>query len=81
MKKTLKILLPGTIKTDVAFKGKQLSSCFNIEDKTEFPHKHDLAQYAECPEEIYNNYNVGEMARHICESVIVHSEERKFIKL
>ena len=43
MKKTLKILLPGTIKTDVAFKGKQLSSCFNIEDKTEFPHKHDLA--------------------------------------
>ena len=43
MKKTLKILLPGSIKTDVAFKGKQLSSCFNIEDKTEFPHKHDLA--------------------------------------
>lgn len=52
-----------------------------IKDKTEFPHKHDLAQYAECPEEICNNYNVGEMARYICESVIVHSEERKFIKL
>ena len=24
------------------FQGKQLSSCFNIKDKTKFPHKHDL---------------------------------------
>ena len=50
MKKRLKTLLPDNVKTDVAFQGKQLSSCFNIKDKTKFPHKHDLVYHAECPE-------------------------------
>ena len=33
MKKRLKTLLPDNVKTDIAFQGKQLSSCFNIKDK------------------------------------------------
>ena len=33
MKKRLKTLLPDNVKTDVAFHGKKLSSCFNIKDK------------------------------------------------
>ena len=37
MRKRLKTLLPDSVKTDVAFKGKQLSSCFNIKGKTKFP--------------------------------------------
>ena len=42
MKKRLKTLLPDNVKTNVAFQGKQLCSCFNIKDKTKFLHKHDL---------------------------------------
>ena len=41
-----KKLVPGNIKTDGAFQGKQLSTCFNIKNKAEFPHKHDLIYYS-----------------------------------
>lgn len=37
----METLLPD-IKTDVVLQGKQLSSCCNIKDKSEFPQKHDL---------------------------------------
>ena len=33
------------------FQGKQLSSWFNIKDKTKFPHKHDLVYHGKCAEE------------------------------
>ena len=55
MRKRLKTLLPDNVKTDVAFQGKQLSSCFNIKDKTKFPHKHDLVYHAKCAEESCND--------------------------
>ena len=55
MWKRLKTLLPDNVKTDVAFQGKQLSSCFNIKDKTKFPHKHDLVYHAKCAEESCND--------------------------
>ena len=51
MKKRLKTLLPVNFKTDVACQGKQVSSCFNITDRTKFPHKHDLVYHAKCAEE------------------------------
>ena len=54
MRKRLKTLLPHNVKTDVAFQGKQLRSCFNIKDKTKFPHKHDLVYHAKCAEESCN---------------------------
>ena len=60
MKKRLKFLLPGNIKTDVAFLGKHLSFCFNVKDKTEFPRKHDLVYHAECPVESCNEDYVGD---------------------
>ena len=74
MRKRLKTLLPDNVKTDVAFKGKQLqlSSCFNIKDK-KFPHKHDLVYYTNCAEESCSDDYVGEMARRICERVLDHS--------
>ena len=55
MKKRLKTQISDNVKTDVAFQGKQLSSCFNIKDKTKFPHKHNLVYHAECPEESWRN--------------------------
>ena len=51
MKKRLKTLFPGNVKTGVAFQGKQLSSSFNIKDKTMLPHKHDLVYHAKFAEE------------------------------
>ena len=79
MNKGLKTLLPGNIKTDVASQGKQLSSCFNIKDKTEFQHKHDLLYHAECPKENCNDDCVGEVERCILERVIDHSGRDKYI--
>ena len=69
MKKRFNTLLPHNIKTDVAFQSKQLSSCFNIKDKTEFPHKQDLVYHARCPEESCNDDYVGERTRRISERV------------
>ena len=77
MKKRLKTLLRDNVKTDVAFQGKQLSSCFNIKDETKSPHKHDLVNHAGCPEESCNDDYVDETARHISERVIDDSEEIK----
>ena len=77
MKKRLKTMLPGIIKTDVAFQDKQLSFCFNIKDRTEFLHKHDLVYHAECPEESCSDDYVDAMARRISERVIDNSERDK----
>ena len=77
MKKILKTLLPDNVKTDEAFQGKQLSSYFNIKDKTKFPHKHDLVYHADFSEESYNADYVGETARRISERVIDHSGRDK----
>ena len=76
VKKRYKTLLPDNIKTDVAFQDKQLSSCFNIKDKTELLHKHNLVFHAECPEESCNDDSVGEVARRISERVVDHSDHR-----
>ena len=73
----MKSLLPDNIKTDVAFQGKQLSSCFNIKDKTKFPHNNDLVYHAECPEQSCIDDYVGEAARRIFERVIDHSGRGK----
>ena len=74
MKKRLKILLPDNVKTDVAFHGKKLSSCFNIKDKTKFPHKHGLVYHAKCAEESCIDDYVGETARRISERVLDQSQ-------
>ena len=52
MRKRLESLIPDNVKTDVAFQRKQLSSCFNINDKTKFPHKHDLVYNAKCAKKV-----------------------------
>ena len=71
MRKRSKTLLPDNVKTDVAFQGKQLSSCFNIKDKTKlFLHKQDLVYHAKCAEEICNDDYVGEAARCMSERVL-----------
>ena len=70
MRERLKTLLPDDVKTDVDFQGKQLSSCFNIKDKTKFLHKHDLVYHAKCEVGSCNDDYVVKVARHISERVI-----------
>ena len=77
MRKRSKTLLPDNAKTDVAFQGKQLSSCFNIKDKTKFPHKHDLVYHAKCAEESCNDDYVSKTARRISKRVLHHSARDK----
>ena len=59
------------------FQGKQLSSCFNIKDKTKFPHKHDLVYHSKCAEESCHDNYVGKTARRISERVLDLSEKDK----
>ena len=77
MRKKLKTLLPDNIITDVAFQGKQLSSCFNIKDKTKFLHKHYLVYHTKCTKESCNYDYVGETAKRISERVLDHSGRDK----
>ena len=77
IKKRLKTLLVDNVKTNVAFQAKQLSSWFNIKNKTKFTHKHDLIYHAKCAEESYNDNYVSETARHNSERMLDHSERDK----
>ena len=43
-------LLRNNTKIEVAFKSIKLSSCFNVKDKTDFEHNHDLIDHVKCPE-------------------------------
>ena len=77
MMKRLKTLLPDNATTDVAFQGKQLSSCFNVKDKIKFPHKHALVYHAKCAEGSCNDDYISKTARGISEKVLDHSERDK----
>ena len=62
MNKCVNKLLPNNTKTDIAFKSTKLSSCFNVKDKIDFEHNHDLIYHTKCPEPAcFDNY-VGESA-------------------
>ena len=50
LNKTLKNVLPNNLKTRITYTGQKLSSRFQIKDKTNEKHKHDLIHYAKYPE-------------------------------
>ena len=77
MRKRLIILLADNVKKDVAFQGNQLSSFFNIKNKTKFTHKHDFVYHTKCAEENCNDDYVDETARHYSERVLDHSGRDK----
>ena len=73
MKTCVNKLLPNNTKIEVAFKSTKLSSCFNVKDKIDFKHNHDLIYHAKCPEPICINDYVGESARRITERIKDHN--------
>ena len=51
MRKQVNCTLPDDAKVIVSYTGKNLSTCFNVKDKTVFNHEHDTVYYAKCREE------------------------------
>ena len=73
MNKCVNKLLPNNTKIEVAFKSTKLSSCFNVKDKIDFEHNHDLIYHAKCPEPTCIDDYVGESARRITERIKDHN--------
>ena len=73
MNKCVNKLLPNNAKIEVAFKSTQLSSCFNVKNKTDFEHNHDLIYHAKCPEPTCIDDYVGESVRRITERIKDHN--------
>ena len=67
MNKCVNKLLPNNTKIEMAFKSTKLSSCFNVKDKIDFEHNHDLI-YAKYPEPSCFDDYVGESAGRITEN-------------
>ena len=66
-------LLPNNTEIEVTLKSTKLSSCFNVKDKIDFEHNHDLIYHTKCPEPTCIEDYVGESARRITERIKDHS--------
>ena len=73
MKKTVHKLLPETVNTQITYTGIELSTCFQIKDKSNFDHQHDLVYHAKCPIEFCDENYIGESGRRIAERVKDHN--------
>ena len=73
MKKSISKSLPSEIKTQVAYAGKKLSTCFNVKDQNKFDHQHDVIYYVDCPNEIRTENCIGDSGRRISEPIKDHN--------
>ena len=67
-----KILL-NNVKPRIAFTGRKVGTSFQIKDKTEMKHNHDIVYYNECSEEQCDKNYFGETGRRISERIIDHA--------
>ena len=70
-------LLPDNIKPKIAFTGTKLGSSFQVKDKTELKHNHDVIYYGKCPEDQCTEDYLGETGRRFKERVIDHAGRDK----
>ena len=73
VRRTIKRLLLSNIKVQVSFTGNKLSSCFNINEKTKFEHRHDVIYLGTCPETTCNDNYIGEAKWRVFERVEDHN--------
>ena len=73
MKKYARNLLPKKPTLQITYTGKKISSQFNIKDKTNFEHQHDLIYYVNCPIPTCGDNYIGETARRIHECIKDHN--------
>ena len=69
MKRIISKLLPPEIKTQVAFNGKKLSTCFNVKDQSKFDYQHEVVYYADCLNETCREIYISESGRGISERI------------
>ena len=77
LNKTLKNVLPSKVKTQITYTGQTLNSSFQIKDKTNEKHKHDLSSYTKCPEASCSEEYLGETGHRIIEGVSDHAGKDK----
>ena len=70
LKRNLKSLLTSTVKANIGFTGKKLSTCFQIKEQTKFEHKYDIIYFATCPEDNCSENYIEESGRRISEKII-----------
>ena len=68
-KKGIRNILPNNVKARIAFTVRKVGISFEIKDKTEMKHNHDIKYCNECPEEQCNENYIGETGR-ITEKII-----------
>ena len=73
MKKYARNLLPKKPTLQITYTGKKISSQFNIKDKTNFEHQHDLIYHVNCPIPTCGDNYIGETARRIHERIKDHN--------
>ena len=72
-KKGMRKILPNNVKPRTAFTGRKVGTSFQIKDKTEMKHNHDIVYYIKCPVEQCNENYIGEIRRRISERIIDHA--------
>ena len=72
-KRGMRKMLPNDLKPRIAFTSRKVVISFQIKDKTEMKHNHDIVYYNECPEEQCNENYIGETGRRISERIIDHA--------
>ena len=73
LKRNLKSLLSSTVKANIGFTGKKLSTCFQIKNQTKFEHKHDIVYLRTCPEDNCSENYIGESGCWISKRLIDHN--------
>ena len=73
LKRNLKSLLCSTVKANIGFTGKKLSTCFQIKNQTKFEHKHDIVYLRTCPEDNCSENYIRESGCWISKRIIDHN--------
>ena len=73
LKRSITKLLSKATQLEFGFTGSKLSTHFQIKDKAEFEHNHDVVYLGTCLENNCSDNYVSESARHISERIIDHN--------
>ena len=77
LNKTLRNVFHSNIKTRITYTSQKLNSRFQIKDKVNEKHKHDIIYYKKCPEAICTEDYLGETGCRIIERVVDHAGKDK----
>ena len=73
LKKGMRKILPNNVKPRIAFTGRKVGISFQIKDKTEMKHNHDIVYNNNYSEEQCNENYIGETGRRTSETIIDHA--------